>query len=436
LEKVERFGFQTFKAFYREMMECLENFRQLSVQRGEMYRLTHVNALVDLLEEWHRVIEPRFIQEVNESAQREKRLRKEYEDLRRQKAHEFHLQYQASMLQHERERTDNDGWESGDALSRANGIRASRRLRGENPDIALNQDISILRRRSRRLTDDEMSVDETSKLQTNGLDKLAQGTERETLEVIVECDNEKMAEDENVDAADMQEMSVVITVEDKEASDVPDSEDQMAVDVPVGDADTAVEEEKSPVDEVITVQPSSEPIDNEDDSALATAETEVEVAEAAEEMQTPEYENQMELEPTPAESIQESTEDVPQGGADMEIEPEAPEEPAPVEEPEEPEPQISAEPIGLPGVRGVGRSQLQDLIAQFSRGLQISSIEKKIQFRTKLLHAISTWRRSVMKLALEQVAEYIPDPMLQDVDLANAQLDLGKIIFECTNELE
>ncbi|KAI3654773.1 hypothetical protein MP228_000153 [Amoeboaphelidium protococcarum] len=96
LEKVERHGYQTIKPFKEDIAEMVEGFRRFAYERDEVYRLSSVNALSDLLEEWIRTFDPQFLQQANESAARQKRLGPEYEKLIA-KVNEQRMEYYKSL---------------------------------------------------------------------------------------------------------------------------------------------------------------------------------------------------------------------------------------------------------------------------------------------------------------------------------------------------
>ncbi len=74
-----------------------------------------------MIEEWLRGFGPEFIEELNESAAREKRLRAEYEALNRE------------ALRTLMQRRDSNDIEAGSGQEDEGDVRTSRRLRGENP---------------------------------------------------------------------------------------------------------------------------------------------------------------------------------------------------------------------------------------------------------------------------------------------------------------
>ena len=131
LEKVERNGYQTMKQFRKDLGDMIEGFRRLSFEREEFFRLTHLNALADLLEEWLRVVDPQLVELANESAAREKRLKPEYDQIRNH-LYKDRLQFYMSL----RPQYNQAGGSVEAGLGSDNDegrARVSRRLRGEEP---------------------------------------------------------------------------------------------------------------------------------------------------------------------------------------------------------------------------------------------------------------------------------------------------------------
>lgn len=232
LEKVERNGYPTMKLFRKELLETLESFRQLSHLRGEHFRLTHINALSDVVEEWLRNVDPVLVHESSESYLREKRLKKEYEELRNQQQAQFQKDYRQSVAAATTRRQSASVDYSLSARQphvyqhQASGSRLSRRLRGETPDLDA-VDVSTLERRSRRSTE---TIDEETGASADG-----------KLDVIAELGEDEEEEKEEAAAA-MQE-------EDGSTQDAMD-EDVAGVNVVEQDlgADADISEGNSPVD--------------------------------------------------------------------------------------------------------------------------------------------------------------------------------------------
>lgn len=139
LEKVEQNDYKTLKPFRKDLAEVLEGFRRLSFVRDELFRLTHINALGDMMEEWIRYMDPTLIEQCKDSAARERRLKPEYEVIYRQQAKERFEYYMSLRSRYTQVEDDEE----------IPGYRISRRLRGETPTFHGLEDIKKPRRNPR-----------------------------------------------------------------------------------------------------------------------------------------------------------------------------------------------------------------------------------------------------------------------------------------------
>lgn len=320
--------------------------------------------MVDIVEEWFRVIDPNLVHEANESAQREKRLKKEYDDLRRQKYNEFQQQYQASQSHHH-SRLDNEGWDSG-TDSRAGGVRTSRRLRGENPDHPLLDGSMIARRQRRITTDDEGPA----------------GQPESELPGQIGVDEEK---------ADLASGPMT----DDDPTTTEHIEKESAVDLTDKSVDETVVETEMETEAVVKAEEDETAID----SSVAFVETQHEVeAEAL----------PIEQEAHQAEQTEESA------AVDADEPPRAPvEEVMDVDADDEGESSVvqqveaislSHEPQLIQGFKTLTRlqvEQLSDLLCDKTGGLTVESLE---QIRTRLNQTLLDWRDAIWKTAYAMVS--------------------------------
>lgn len=153
LDKVERRTYRTHKPFQADLGHMVEGFRRLIFVRNDMYRLTHLNALQDLLAEWCRTFDPKFVHEVGESAAREKRLRKDYAALKSKQDAEQLKFYMSLRKKHQDDGINVVHFE--DDMDMDTDRKRSGRLRGQEPVFTGIELVNTRKMRIIESTDDE-----------------------------------------------------------------------------------------------------------------------------------------------------------------------------------------------------------------------------------------------------------------------------------------
>ena len=346
-----------------------------------------MNALNDIVEEWLRNVDSVLIHEANESQAREKRLRKEYDDLRRQHHQQFQTQYKVSMA-----RKDDDGWESSGGVSRSvpNGVRLSRRLRGEQPDLDL-KDVKDLHRRTRKSSEHVAQTQQELPLELIGMEPAIPEEEmlpvaEEDAEALVapemataEVGEEQQMVEQAIESVENDAMNHV----EEELEDASENEElQLSV-----ETETAESLEEEPATSAVSEENSSAekdgviPVGSYDESAAETALEEV--PKEVQDLDGDSSQNEELMGETTVHEIQ-SKDVVP-----------VPNEPV----------ELSSEPVLLTGAFQLSEEEKHKLLRKMVDVSTAFSLEQLEAARTTILRQMYIWRQALLKMA-NQVVEH------------------------------